>query len=548
MKLKLLSIVVFLLAVFQVHGQQTVKITPSGTGYLEYLPDGYNSNNNKYPLIISLHGVKEKGPASTDPVTVKAAVPNVAKVGLAKYIKYGAKYPSIVISPQLKTSYGSWPGDYVIEVLNYVKTQLRVDEKRIYLTGLSLGGGGVWNTVAAYPQVFAAIAPMCGIKSVSALAKACDIASSSVPVWAFHGDKDNIVHYNVSVNHVNAINSCLNPKCNPQSKLTIYPGIGHVVWDKAYKETNVINWMLSFVNGSSTPSNQPPVANAGADRTLTLPTNSVVIKGSGSDSDGSISSYAWSQVSGPSTAVLTNKTTASLTASGLVSGSYNFQIKVTDNKGAMDTDNVTIKVNASTSSSAAPIANAGNDKVVGLPTSSTAIVGTGTDADGTIASYKWTKISGPACSMMNSNKPTVKLSGLKAGTYTFRLTVKDNKGLTHSDDVLLNVSVPPIVSAGSDRTVTLPVSSLVLNGAASDPDGTVVQYLWSKYSGPNVEVSNSSTKNLTVNKLFPGTYVFKLAVKDNVGLSSFDYVTVKVNGTSTVKVATQVNTHIASSN
>jgi hypothetical protein len=616
-----------------VYAQQTVKITPTGIGYLEYLPQGYNSNTNKYPLMISLHGIKERGTSSTDPALVKAGVPTVANVGIPKYIKYGAQYPCIVISPQLKSSYGSWPADYVIEVLNYVKKYLRVDERKIVITGLSLGGGGVWTTIGAYPSVFAAAAPICGTRSSTAINNACDIAAQMVPVWAFHGDKDAVVSYQVSVSTCNAINSCSDPKCNPQSKLTIYPGLGHVIWDKAYKESTVINWMLSFVNGTTTtPTNNAPVASAGSDKTITLPTNSVLISGSGSDSDGTVSSYSWTQVSGPSTAYLTNKTTKALTAGSLVAGTYSFQLKVTDNDGATDTDNVsvivnssadknalpvanagsdktltlpsnattlygsasdsdgtiasyqwvkksgssatlsgttskdlklsglvagtyiftltakdnagavdtddvTVTVNSSSTTNVAPIAKAGSDKIVRLPTTSISVSGSATDSDGTISSYSWTKVSGVYCSMVDANRPMLKLSGLKSGSYVFRLTVKDNKGAIDTDDVTVIVDSPPIVNAGSDRTVTLPISSLSLTATASDSDGTIAKYQWSKYSGPIVDFSNASTKTLTINKLYQGTYVFKIEVKDNNGLSSYDYVKVVVNG-STAQITT----------
>ena len=120
--------------------QQVAKVTPSGIGYLEYLPDGYHSSANDYPVVISLHGIKEKGTSSTSERQVLNDLPRVANVGLPKYVKTGKKYPFILISPQLKNQFGSWPPSFVMEVVNHVKKTLRIDEKRIYLTGLSLGG------------------------------------------------------------------------------------------------------------------------------------------------------------------------------------------------------------------------------------------------------------------------------------------------------------------------------------------------------------------------------------------------------------------------
>src|SRR5690349_9454570 len=94
-----------LLVCTQLQAQQTVKITPSGIGYLEYLPAEYQTNPEKFPLVIALHGVKERGPCSTNEFVIKSAVPEVANAGLPKYVKQGTQYPFILISPQLKTCY-----------------------------------------------------------------------------------------------------------------------------------------------------------------------------------------------------------------------------------------------------------------------------------------------------------------------------------------------------------------------------------------------------------------------------------------------------------
>ncbi|HEY9488975.1 MAG TPA: alpha/beta hydrolase-fold protein, partial [Chryseosolibacter sp.] len=164
-----------------VTAQQTGKVTSSGIGYLEYLPPGYHSSSDKYPVVISLHGIREKGTTSTDPKKVLADLPKVDNVGLPKYVLSGEKYPFILISPQLKSNYGSWPSSYVIQVLNHVKKYLRIDDRRVYLTGLSLGGLGVWRTAGDYPEVFAAIAPIC--PGGNALSKANELAGRNVAAW-----------------------------------------------------------------------------------------------------------------------------------------------------------------------------------------------------------------------------------------------------------------------------------------------------------------------------------------------------------------------------
>src|SRR5690606_29446014 len=134
-------------------------------------------------------------------------------------------YPFILVSPQLKSNYGTWPAAYVMDVINHVKKHLRVDPKRIYITGLSLGGYGVWTTLGAYPQVFAGALPICA--GGNALSKASAIAKENVAVWGFHGDADKTVSYTVTTKMVNAINAS-SPKPNPLAKVTLFAGAGHI--------------------------------------------------------------------------------------------------------------------------------------------------------------------------------------------------------------------------------------------------------------------------------------------------------------------------------
>ena len=140
--------------------------------------------------------------------------------------------------------------------------------------------------------------------------------------------------------------------------------------------------------------NQAPTANAGNNIVLTLPTNSTTLTGSGADADGTITSYAWSRVSGPTTFTLGTANAASTTLTGLIQGTYVFRLTVTDNSGATGADDVTVTVNAAPNQP--PTANAGNNITLTLPANSTTLTGSGVDADGTIASYAWTRVSGPA--------------------------------------------------------------------------------------------------------------------------------------------------------
>ncbi len=280
------------------------------------------------------------------------------------------------------------------------------------------------------------------------------------------------------------------------------------------------------------PVNQPPAANAGPDISITLPTNSVNISGKGTDIDGSISSYHWQKISG-STATLQNTNSAVLSVSGLIEGTYTFRLTVTDNDGATASDDVKVTVNPAAINNP-PIANAGKDIILTLPLNSTNVNGSGSDNDGTVVSYQWQKISGPAATISNSDKNVLILSNLVEGVYIFRLTVTDDQGATATDDVKITVNPatvnqPPVANAGSDITVQLPTNTVNINGSGSDADGTISAYAWIKVSGPTVNLTNTSTATLTVSNLIEGKYVFRLTVTDDKGAKASDDVQVIVN-------------------
>ncbi len=280
------------------------------------------------------------------------------------------------------------------------------------------------------------------------------------------------------------------------------------------------------------PANQAPVANAGTDKTITLPANSISLTGTGTDADGTIASYSWTKQSGGA-ATLAGAATATLNLSGLVAGTYVFRLTVTDNAGATGFDEVTVVVNPAPVNQA-PVANAGTDKSINLPTNTLTITGTGTDADGTIASYSWAKQSGGAATLAGAATATLNLSGLVAGTYVFRLTVTDNTGATGFDEVTVIVNPAPanqapVVNAGTDKNITLPTNSISVTGTATDADGTIASYNWTKQSGGVATLAGATTPTLNLSGLVAGTYLFRLTVTDNSGATASDDVTVVVN-------------------
>ena len=284
--------------------------------------------------------------------------------------------------------------------------------------------------------------------------------------------------------------------------------------------------------------NQQPVANAGANQTISLPASSATLDGSASsDPDGTISTYTWSKISGPSQGTITSGSSASTTVTNLAAGTYIFKLTVKDNGNATATDSVTVTVNSAVNK--APVANAGSNQSVTLPANSVTLNGSGSsDPDGSISSYTWSKVSGPAQgTISNSTAASTAATNLAQGTYTFKLTVKDNSNATASDSVIITVNAAaaqaPVANAGSNQTITLPANSIALNGSASsDADGTITTYTWSKVSGPaQGSISNTSAASTSATNLVQGTYVFRLTIKDNSNLTAFDEVTITVNGT-----------------
>ncbi|SHH51634.1 Right handed beta helix region [Chryseolinea serpens] len=168
----------------------------------------------------------------------------------------------------------------------------------------------------------------------------------------------------------------------------------------------------------------------------------------------------------------------------------------------------------------APLANAGSDKTVTLPTASVAITGTASDPDGTISTYTWTQVSGTASTLTNAATATVTASGLVAGTYVFRLTVKDNAGATASDDVTVTVKANSVPTVSVGTTLNITTATTTITGTASDTDGTIATYAWTQVSGGAATLTNANTATLSLSGLVTGTYVFRLTVTDNGGATA----------------------------
>lgn len=210
-------------------------------------PAGYDpKGDKKYPLVLFLHGAGERGDDN------------------AKQLIHGAKdfastenrqkYPSFVVFPQCPDqkrwvevdwsadSHKQLPEDSVscrltIELLDELQKEFRIDSRRLYVTGLSMGGYGTWDLASRYPEKWAAAVPVCGGGDERTASKLVGL-----PVWAFHGDKDTAVKPERSRRMIAAIK-----QAGGMPQYTEYPGVGHNSWAATYSNPKMMEWLFSQV-------------------------------------------------------------------------------------------------------------------------------------------------------------------------------------------------------------------------------------------------------------------------------------------------------------
>lgn len=537
---RLLSMGLILLIGNAVHAQQVPKVSDKGRNYLEYLPPGYGANPDQlYPVIIFLHGHGERGN------TVDDLVNRVPAHGPPKHIKNGHNMCFqvngneecfIVLSPQQTTPNHGWQGVHVIPFIQYALETYKIDPDRVYLTGLSMGGQGAWQTSHSdenEPNYLAAIAPAPGRGGYD---QACITAQRAIAVWAFHGTEDNAMSYYEGYRPIRGMEAC---NADPAPLFTTYEGVGHSgTWQRAYRTDNSLHnpnlyqWLLTQRRGS--PPEIPPSVNAGDNITLALPDNNITINASANDPDGSISNISWVQNSGPSTASLGATDQLSLDISNLVEGTYSFSITVTDNDGLTASDQVNVTINPVPPNSP-PTVDAGSNITITLPDNSTIINANASDSDGTIENIIWGQSSGPnTATIDNPNNLTINISSLIEGSYSFSLSVTDDEGATTSDNITIvvlpePVNDPPVANAGPDQEVTLPDNTVSIDASASDSDGSVATVDWLQDSGPNAAIiSNTHIADITLSGLVEGSYVFHFTATDNDGDTDTDILVVNV--------------------
>jgi len=209
-----------------------------------YLPTHYTplDETKKWPLLLFLHGSGECG---DDIGKVRNyAIPRM----LAQPGGAPKNWPFITVSPQSPRMWFQ-PGQ-LLALLDTMEREYSVDTRRVYVTGLSMGGIGAWELAASAPERFAAVAPVCGAGRPAHAARL-----AKLPVWAFHGADDTSVPpsgpFNMggfqgvgSVSMVEAIKHA----GGTRAKATVYPDTGHNMWDRAYSDPMLYKWLLSHAS------------------------------------------------------------------------------------------------------------------------------------------------------------------------------------------------------------------------------------------------------------------------------------------------------------
>ena len=288
--------------------------------------------------------------------------------------------------------------------------------------------------------------------------------------------------------------------------------------------------------------NIPPIANAGTNQTVNENTTGVKLDGSKSfDRDGTIVSYKWQQIAGPSVALGSpNSVSTTFTAPSVAADTtLTFKLTVTDNNGASSSATTSVLVkNVLINVNHPPIANAGTDQTVNEGTVNVKLDGTKSydpDKGDTIASSSWTQTSGPTVTLTNSKTATPTFTAPQVNadtTLTFSLKVTDNHGATSTNTattsvLVKNLNQPPIAKATVSPSSTVNGGTVVtLDGSASsDPDGKITSYQWVLTAGsPTITLQGANTAKATFtapsNLAADTTYTFKLTVTDNGGASS----------------------------
>ncbi|MES2731769.1 MAG: prolyl oligopeptidase family serine peptidase [Bacteroidota bacterium] len=221
---KLITCIAFLLVFNAVSIAQTTVKSKSKYEYLLYLPKDYSQGKRTYPLVIYLHGGAHRG----------SDLSKLKEYGLPYLVDQGRDFKFIIASPQCPEG-KYWSTDHWFDSLyTDLLAQYRINQRQIYVTGISMGGFGAWQVAVEYPARFAAIVPLCGGCNDST--QVCKI--KNVPVWAFHGTTDDMIPISETERLVNRLQ-----QCKGKVKFSRLENEGHAI-QYLYENEKIYEWML----------------------------------------------------------------------------------------------------------------------------------------------------------------------------------------------------------------------------------------------------------------------------------------------------------------
>jgi len=194
--------------------------------YYLYFPEHYEgTEDEEFPLLLFLHGGGESG----------GNLEEIKSNGPPKLIAEGNEFPFLILAPQNPHEKKWWNTEALIELLDEVMANNRVDKNRIYLTGLSRGGGAAWELAVQYPKKFAALAVVCGMSPLPY----ASWMNKEMPIWVFHGKDDQSIPFSESEEMVEKLK-----RMGYNVKFTAYEGVGHNSWEKAYTTAELYDWFI----------------------------------------------------------------------------------------------------------------------------------------------------------------------------------------------------------------------------------------------------------------------------------------------------------------
>ncbi len=515
----------------------TTPVTKHINGYWEYLPAGYAASSSKYPLLIFFHGIDEVGDGSQKQLNKvqKNAVPKLIKQNKfpTSFTVNGKTFSFIVICPQLNIVGRS--ADEIDDLISYLEHKYRVDESRIYLTGISLGGGTCMFYAGSSRDHAGRVAAM--VTSAENLnvtnSGGENVASANLPLWMTHNEYDRKIPARNTLGWYDFL-TAYKPAMKPLPVLNLFEQSGHDAWSTTFNPNwrpqglNVYEWMLQYTRGGE---QEPPpdvkvhaVINA-PDTVVFNRRTPVLLDGSGSYSDDhSRLFYKWECISGPAGFNITNATDDKSYFAVRQAGQYVLKLTVFSGWGNSASQTKTITV----VDRPQPVAIIKNDSVVALPANAIELDASASyDRYGKIVAFDWQYISGPQYfSASNRKKPSLQLQRLTAGVYRFSVIVTNDAGLRDTATTSFKVvgtppaNKPPVAVIKNDAVVVLPKDSILLDASTSyDNRGKVAAYNWQYVSGPSGFVmSTDNASSIMIKKLQAGAYRFGVIVTDDAGL------------------------------